>query len=385
MEASIPLGTIRGIPIGIHYSWFIVFGLLTYSLAIGLFPALYEDWATETYWITAAIASILLFVSVLLHELGHSVTAQRKGIPVRSITLFIFGGVASIGEESETAGDEFAIAIMGPVVSIFIAIVSAVLWLTIGPFQEQAAAVFMYLALVNTILVVFNMIPGFPLDGGRVFRAIIWGWTGNVTTATRIASTTGVIIGYGFIILGIFLVFQVPITGIWLIAIGWFLQNAADQAYRQHQLRRTFEGIKVRQLMEPHPITVSAFASLEELVDRYMLGRNLRGLPVVDDDVLAGIVTLTDIKDTPREEWSRYRVLDCMTARENLITAEPDTDLDTVLQLMSEHDFHQIPVLQEGRLVGLLTRGQVIRFLQLRQTLPEPPRQTEGEIVHPRV
>jgi Zn-dependent protease/predicted transcriptional regulator len=385
MEASIRLGEIRGIPVGLHYSWFIVFGLLTYSLAVGLFPTLYEDWAPETYWITAALASILLFVSVLLHELGHSITAQRKGIPVRSITLFIFGGVASIGEESETAGDEFAIAIMGPVVSVAIAVLSGVLWLTVGPFQEQAAAIFMYLALVNTILVLFNMIPGFPLDGGRVFRAIIWGWTGSLTTATRIASTTGVFIGYGFMILGIFFVFQVPITGIWMIAIGWFLQNAADQAYRQHQLRRTFEGVRVSQLMERNPITVSAFVTLEELVDRFMLGRNLRGLPVVDEDVLAGIVTLTDIKDTPREEWSRYRVLDCMTRREDLITAEPDTDLDTVLQLMSDHDFHQIPVLQDGRLVGLLTRGQVIRFLQLRQTLPEPrQKSSEGEIVQPR-
>jgi Zn-dependent protease/CBS domain-containing protein len=384
MEASISLGQIRGIPIGLHYSWFIVFGLLTYSLAIGLFPTMYEGWQTETYWITAAIASLLLFVSVLLHELGHAFTAQRKGIPVRSITLFIFGGVASIAEDSETARDEFAIAIMGPVVSVLIAVLSGVLWLTVGPFQEQAAAVLMYLALVNTILVVFNMIPGFPLDGGRVFRALIWGWTGNVMTATRIASTTGVIIGYGFIIAGIFFVFQVPITGIWMIAIGWFLQNAADQAYKQLQLRRTFEGVRVQQLMEPNPVTVSAYVTLEELVDRYMLGRNLRGLPVVDDDILAGIVTLNDIKDRPREEWSRYRVLDCMTPREELITADPDTDLDTVLQLMSEKDFHQIPVLQGGRVVGLLTRGQVIRFLQLRQSLPDPPQRPHSEMIGPR-
>jgi CBS domain-containing protein len=188
----------------------------------------------------------------------------------------------------------------------------------------------------------------------------------------------------GFIIAGIFFVFQVPITGIWMIAIGWFLQNAADQAYKQLQLRRTFEGVRVQQLMEPNPVTVSAYVTLEELVDRYMLGRNLRGLPVVDDDVLAGIVTLNDIKDRPREEWSRYRVLDCMTPREELITAEPETDLDTVLQLMSEKDFHQIPVLQGGRVVGLLTRGQVIRFLQLRQSLPDPPQRPQSEMIGPR-
>jgi Zn-dependent protease/predicted transcriptional regulator len=386
MEASISLGHIRGIPIGLHYSWFIVFGLLTFSLASGFFPRMYPDWEPIVYWITGALASILLFVSVLLHELGHAFTAQAKGIPVRSITLFIFGGVANIGEDSETARDEFAIAIMGPVVSVAIAAISGALYFTIGRIQEQFEAVLMYLAIVNTILVVFNMIPGFPLDGGRVFRAILWGITGNVMTATRIASMVGVFIGYAFIIGGIFFVFSVPITGIWMIAIGWFLQNAADQAYKQLQLRRTFEGVRVRQLMEPNPITVSAYITLEDLVDHYMLGRNLRGLPVVDNGILAGIITLNDIKDTPRDQWPQYRVLDRMTPREQLVTCGPDTELDEVLQLMSEKDFHQIPILQDGTLVGLLTRGQVIRFLQLRQTLPDPPRRTgSGQIVGPRV
>jgi Zn-dependent protease/predicted transcriptional regulator len=377
MEASIRLGHIRGIPIGLHYSWFIVFGLLTYFLSMpgGFLQDFFPGWSTSTYWIVAAASSLLLFTSVLLHELGHAFTAQYKGIPVRSITLFIFGGVASIAEDSENARDEFAIAIMGPVVSVAIAIFSGVVWLIVNPFQEQLAAIFLYLTIVNTILVIFNMIPGFPLDGGRVFRAILWGWTGSVERATRYASMAGVMIGYGFIILGIVLIFFALFTGIWMILIGWFLQNAADQAYKQLQVRRTFEGIRVRQLMEPNPVTISAYSTLEELVDRYMLGRNLRGLPVVDEGVLAGIITLNDIKDTPREQWGHYRVLDRMTSRDRLVTAHPDTDLDTVLQLMSERDFHQIPVLENGAVVGLLTRGQIIRFLQLRQSLPQaaPP------------
>lgn len=390
MEASINLGKIRGIPIGLHYSWFIVFGLLTYFLSMpeGFLQQVFPGWSTATYWIVAATASILLFVSVLLHELGHAITAQRKGIPVRSITLFIFGGVASIAEDSENARDEFAIAIMGPVVSVAIAIVAGVTWLLFEPFQEQVTAIALYLMIVNTVLVLFNMIPGFPLDGGRVFRALLWGWTGSVVRATRIASTTGVMIGYAFIIGGIFMLFTATLfTGIWLMLIGWFLQNAADQAYKQLQMRRTFEGVRVRQLMEADPVTVSGYASIEDLVDRYMLGRNLRGLPVVDDGVLSGIITLNDIKDTPREEWPRYRVLDRMTPRAKLITATPDTDLDTVLQLMSEQDFHQIPVMENEQVVGLLTRGQVIRFLQLRQSLPDPPqsqgREREREVVKP--
>jgi Zn-dependent protease/CBS domain-containing protein len=373
MEASIRLGHIRGIPIGLHYSWFIVFGLLTYFLSMpgGFLHEFFPGWETSTYWIVAAASSLLLFTSVLLHELGHAFTAQHKGIPVKSITLFIFGGVASIAEDSENARDEFAIAIMGPVVSVAIALFSFVVWLLIGPFQEQLAAIFLYLTIVNTVLVLFNMIPGFPLDGGRVFRALLWGWTGSVERATRWASMTGVMIGYAFIILGIFLVFVVLFTGIWLILIGWFLQNAADQAYKQMQVRRTFEGVRVRQLMEPNPVTISAYATIEELVDRYMLGRNLRGLPVVDEGILAGIITLNDIKDTPREQWANYRVLDRMTPRSSLITADPETDLDTILHMMSDQNFHQIPVLENGAVVGLLTRGQIIRFLQLRQTLPD--------------
>lgn len=373
MEASISLGKIRGIPIGLHYSWFIVFGLLTYFLSMpgGFLQEFFPGWEASTYWVVAAASSLLLFTSVLLHELGHAFTAQQKGIPVRSITLFIFGGVASIAEDSENARDEFAIAIMGPVVSVAIAVFSFVLWLVIGPFQEQLQAITLYLTIVNTVLVLFNMIPGFPLDGGRVFRALLWGWTGSVEKATRWASMTGVMIGYTFIIVGIFMVFVVLFTGIWMILIGWFLQNAADQAYKQMQVRRTFEGVRVRQLMEPAPVTISAYATIEELVDRYMLGRNLRGLPVVDDDILSGIITLNDIKDTPREQWSQYRVLDRMTPRDQLITADPDTDLDTVLEMMSERDFHQIPVLENGAVVGLLTRGQIIRFLQLRQSLPD--------------
>jgi Zn-dependent protease/CBS domain-containing protein len=370
MEASLRLGHIRGIPIGIHYTWFIVFGLLTYSLAIGLLPSLYPGWADATYWVTGAIASVLLFASVLAHELGHAFTAQAKGIPVRSITLFIFGGVAAIAEDSEKARDEFAIAIMGPAVSVAIAAVSGALWFAVRGLNEQLAAILLYLALANSLLVVFNMIPGFPLDGGRVFRAILWGVTGNVMTATRIASTVGVVIGYGFIIGGIFLVFSVPITGIWLIAIGWFLQSAADQSYQQLKMRRTFEGIRAQQLMDGNPVVVPPGITIEELVDRYMLGRNLRGLPVVDNDRLVGIITLTDIKDTPRDRWSQYRVADCMTPEHEVLVASPTTELDEVLQIMSEKDVHQIPVVYDGQLVGLLTRGAVIRFLQLRQTLP---------------
>lgn len=371
MEASIKLGTVRGIPIGIHYTWLIVFGLLTYSLADGVLPSWYEDWSTPAYWIVGVIASLLLFASVLAHELGHSLVAISRGIPVKSITLFIFGGVALLGQESEEAGDEFLIAIAGPAVSVLVAVVSLGTWFLFRDTNEQVSAIFLYLAWANFLLVAFNLIPGFPLDGGRVFRSIIWGITNDIRKATRVASIVGVIIGYLFITLGIFLVFSGNlISGVWLVVIGWFLQNAAEQSYQQLAMQRTFQGVQVANLMDSNPVTVGPEATIDELVDHYVLGRNVRGLPVMEGNELIGIITLTDVKGTPRDEWGRYTVRERMTPREKLITAEPGTPLDEMISVMSEHDIHQIPVISNGQLVGLLTRATVIRFLQLRQELP---------------
>lgn len=378
MEASFKLGRIRGITIGIHYTWLIVFGLLTYSLAVGVFPGLYSDWTTAQYWGVAALASLLLFASVLAHELGHSVVAQSKGIPVRSITLFIFGGVATITQESKRAGDEFLIAVAGPAVSLVIGVVSIAIYLLTGNVSEYIAAIFLYLGYANLILVAFNLIPGFPLDGGRVFRAIVWGVTNNVQRATRIASTVGVIIGYLFIVAGIFLVFSSPISGIWLIAIGWFLQSAAEQSYQQMRMQRSFEGVTVATLMERSPVTVPPDVTLETLVDGYVLPYNIRGLPVVQQGALVGIITLTDIKDTPRTEWDRWTVSDRMTPRAETVTVTPDTALTQALEAMSRRDIHQIPVVQDGTLVGLLSRNQIIRFLQLREEIPSPSAEPEA-------
>lgn len=379
MDASIKLGRIRGIEIGIHYTWLIVFGLLTYSLAAGALPALYEGWTSTQYWIVGALASALLFASVLAHELGHSIVAQSRGIPVRNITLFIFGGVAQLSRESETAGDEFRIAIAGPAVSFVIGIVCLGLWVIVGGTNEFLGAILQYLGAANLILVFFNLIPGYPLDGGRVFRAIVWGVTKDMERATKIASMVGVLIGYLFIIGGIFYVFVQPISGIWLIAIGWFLQNAAEGSYRQMALERTFSGVTVGALMEREPIVVHPDVSLANLVEHYVLTRNVRGLPVVEHDQLVGIITLTDIRDVPRERWAYMTVRERMTPAAKLITVTPSSTLTDALQALSERDIHQLPVVENHTLIGLLTRGAVIRYLQLREELPQAVRETEGQ------
>jgi Zn-dependent protease/CBS domain-containing protein len=372
MEASFNLGRIRGIAIGVHYTWLIVFGLLAYSLARSVFPSWYSDWSITQYWVVGGVASLLLFASVVAHELGHSFVALSRGIGVKSITLFIFGGVATLERESEKANDEFWIAIAGPAVSVVVAVVSWGLWLAMRDVNEAAAAVFEYLALANGMLVGFNLIPGFPLDGGRVFRAIVWGITGSLQRATRVASTVGVIIGYLFIILGIFVVFSgAAVSGIWFIAIGWFLQSAAEQSYQQMRAHRAFAGVHISSLMDPNPPIVHPDTTLDELVD-HMLGRNVRAFPVLDHGALIGIITLSDIRETPRERWASLTVGEVMTPRDKLVTTTPSSDLEPVLQAMSERDIHQVPVVDNGALVGLLTRADVIRFLQLQQDLRTP-------------
>jgi len=372
VEASIRLGRIRGIEIGVHYSWLLVFALLTYSLAVGVFPSWYPGWEPGTYWAIGALSSLLLFASVLAHELGHSLVAQSRGVPVVSIVLFIFGGVAQLADEARRARDEFLIAVAGPAVSVVIGVISIVLWPFVDDINQPLGAVLEYLGWANLILVAFNSIPAYPLDGGRVLRALLWGAMRNVLRATRIAAGIGVAIGFLFMAGGLFLVFRSPLSGIWLIAIGWFLQNAAQQSYQQLMIRRFFEGVRVGQLMEPEPPTISPDLTVDELVDA-LLVHNVRCFPVVENGRLVGIVTLTDVRHVPRHEWSSHHVRDLMTPRERLITASPDDDLERVLRLMAGHEIHQIPVVDDSRLLGLLTRNALLRFLQLRQELARTP------------
>ncbi|WP_448576860.1 CBS domain-containing protein [Thermomicrobium sp.] len=372
MEASIRLGRLRGIEIGVHYSWLLVFALLTYSLAVGVFPSWYPGWSSGTYWAVGALASVLLFASVLAHELGHSLVAQSRGVPVISIVLFIFGGVAQLADEARRARDEFLIAVAGPLVSIVIGVVSLGLWPIVEDISQPLGAIFEYLGWANLILVAFNSIPAYPLDGGRVLRALLWGTLGNVLRATRIAAGIGVAIGFLFMAGGLFLVFRSPLSGIWLIALGWFLQNAAQQSYQQLVIRRLFEGVRVGQLMDPDPPTIRPDVTIDELVDA-LLAYNVRSFPVVEDGRLVGIVTLTDVRHAPREQWPIRRVRDLMTPRERLITAKPEDDLERILRLMATHEIHQIPIVDDSRLLGLLTRNALLRFLQLRQELGRLP------------
>jgi Zn-dependent protease/CBS domain-containing protein len=370
MEASIRLGTIRQIPVGIHYSWFIVFFGFSALLALGQYPDMYPGWSEAQYWIVAVSSVILLFFSVLLHEFGHAVTAQKLGIPVVSITLFIFGGVAAISQDAESPGDEFKIAIAGPIVSVLTGVFFAAVWVVFGGLNPQFAALVGYIALINIVLAVFNMIPGFPLDGGRVLRAIIWKLTNSVRKSTRIVSTIGTIFGSFLFLLGVILVFSGnAFNGIYMIAIGWFLQNAASQGRQQVEQEVALRDVYVRDLMQPAPITAHPDLTIQELVDDYVLGQNVRGLPVCEDGRLVGIITLSDIKSVPQGDWSARRVADQMTGLSDLQMVTEEFQMRDVLRMMGMNDFHQMPVLRDGELVGLITRNELVRYLQFRQEL----------------
>lgn len=373
MRNSLRLGRIGGVTISIHFTWLIVFGLMTYSLGSGVFPSFYPHWSPSENWVVSALATILLFVSVLAHELGHMFVARAKGVPVHEITLFLFGGATNISQEIDDPGDELQIAMAGPSVSVMAAIIAFAIGYLTTPVSEVASAIFLYLAGANIILVIFNLVPGYPLDGGRMLRAILWGMTGNVQMATRVAAILGIGIGYLCIIGGVIYAFWDVMGGIWLVAIGWFLQNAAEHSYHsQSSVTPSPSGVPVRSLMDSAPVMVRPDVMVDDLVHQYILERNVRGVPVVDGENLVGIITLTDIKDVPREDWGHLRVLDRMTSFGHVVTVAPDTDLDVALEKMSAHDIHQLPVVEGNAVVGLLTRGAVIRFFQSSQDLSVP-------------
>jgi Zn-dependent protease/CBS domain-containing protein len=370
MPGSLRIGRITGIDIYINVSWIVILVLLTWSLAVNWFPSIYPGWSVGTYWITSLIAAILLFVSVLLHELAHSVVARARGLPVHNITLFIFGGISNIEQEPTSGGVEFQMAVVGPVVSILIGIVCYLLLLPIRGTNSPVAGILGYLALTNVALGIFNLIPGFPLDGGRVLRSIIWRVTGSLRKATRIATIVGEVIAYLFILGGIWLFFTGDIIGgIWIGFIGWFLLISARAANSQVMLQSMFRGVKVSQVMNPAPITVPANISLQKLVDEYFLPHGLRSALVTQGDQLAGLITLGDIRHVPREQWAQTPVGYAMIPLDRLHVVYPQQNLNDVMPLMAGQDVNQLPVVQDGRVVGVLSRDSIMRFLEIRRSL----------------
>lgn len=370
-RGAIKLFTIRKIEVRLDYTWFIIFVLVTWSLAQQYFPAKYPDWSPLVYWVVGLATSILFFVSVLLHELAHSFVAQSRGIPVPRITLFIFGGAAQIAEEPKSAGDEFIMALAGPATSLVIGGLAALLWHLFNNIGiTTLSALFGWLALINVMLAVFNLIPGFPLDGGRVLRAMIWGATRDMAKSTRIAAAIGRGVAFLFIMAGIYLIFNKELfNGIWIAFIGWFLLQAATASSRQQLLHTLLAGHTAGEVMWTDCPFIEAATPVSDLVDRHILHTGRRCFPVLDSGRVAGIVTLHNIKSVPRESWPMTDVRSIMTPAESLVAVSPETPLTKVLERMASDGVNQVPVVKDGKFLGMVSREVVMDFLKAKSEL----------------
>ena len=364
---TIPLGKILGISIGLDYSWFVIFALLTWMLAGSYYPEEFKHWSPLLYWLMGAITAIMLFVSVLLHELGHSVIALRYKIPVRSITLFLFGGVAQIGAEPPSAIAEFFIAIAGPLVSLALAVFFYAAQPLVSD-MEPLLGLAKYLAYINMALVLFNLIPGYPLDGGRVLRAIVWAITGDMDRSTLIAAAVGRFCAFLLIFAGTWQMFKGNFGGgLWVAFIGWFLDSAASVQIQQTMFRGLLTGHRVSQAMSTRCAIIPEDMTLQQLVDEQILVGGQRSFLVNRGDKTVGLITLHRIKEVPRSEWATTSAARVMLPFEQLKCVDPDTELWSALQMMDRNGVNQMPVVRDQHVIGMLSREDAITFLRTLQ------------------
>jgi Zn-dependent protease len=384
MHRGFEAGRLFGIRIRIDWSWLIIFTLITWSLGAS-FTQMHPGWSPVTSWSVALIAAFLFFGSVLAHEMAHSLFARSRGVPVRVITLFLFGGVSNIERDPDTPRSEFIMAILGPLTSaviggLLLLLASAIANTSQGALNDPTAFVeslsplvtmLIWLGSVNVFLAIFNMVPGFPLDGGRVLRSILWAATGDLVRATRYASFAGQGVAWLMILLGIAMVFgiRVPVFGsgfggLWLAFIGWFLHNAATRSYQQVVVKDILEGVMVSRMALSDPPTIAADATVDSLVHDHIMRTDDHAFPVMDGDAFVGLVTLGDVRSVDRSDWSSRRVSDIMTPANELHTVTTNTDAATALTKLVGKDVRQLPVLENGRLVGLLRRRDLMRWLQ---------------------
>lgn len=362
-HGSLRIATIMGIPVRVHFSWLIIFGLITWSLSTFYFPKVAPELPRLSYWTVSIIASLLLFISVALHELSHSFVAKKYRLTILSITLFIFGGVANMKGEPPHPKAEFRIAIAGPLSSFVLAVLFYILYtLSLG---QMAAALFIYLFRLNLVLGIFNLIPGFPMDGGRVVRAFLWQRSKDFFYATRKASIMGQRIALFFIIFGIFSLLTGFTGGLWIMLIGWFLHTAALTSYQQASLEETLKGVKVRNIMVRDVITLSPDIKIDRAVNEYFLKYGYGGFPVVRDGSLLGFLTLKEIRNVPRERWQEVMVSDVFFPHNKKWEVSEDDDALKALETMISEDTGRLVVIKDGRIEGLITRNGIARYVQI--------------------
>jgi len=371
---QVRLTSIFGIPIKLDMSWFIVFVLIAWTLAFSLFPSEYPDLSGVQVWIMGIAGSLLLFASVLIHELCHCYIARQNGISIRGVTLFIFGGVSEMVEEPPNPRAEFLMAAAGPLASIVIAFWTGLLAFAAHALgmSEVIYGVLKYLAIINAVLAAFNLIPGFPLDGGRLLRALLWQTTGSLRNATRIASTVGSVFGVAFVALGVLAIISsrdLWITGLWFVLIGFFLRTAALGSYRQLLLRRALQGVSVSQVMTTNVVTVPAELPVAQLVHDYFMRNRFHSFPVLDGGRLVGLVTLHEVKHVPREQWDKVPVGQIMNTHILSLSVSPDDAAMAAWVRMAAQGVGRVPVVVNGELVGILSQHDLVRFLNIMSDL----------------
>lgn len=401
MGKGIRIVNLFGIDIEVDWSWLLILLLVIWNLST-TFTQVHPNWSTFFAVTMGILAALLFFLSVLLHELAHSLVAKSQGLPVNKITLFLFGGVANIREEPKSPGNEFTMAILGPVTSIvigFTLLLLAGVGLQVQDLSQLDPMEFLeglsafrtlavWLGSINIILGVFNLIPGFPLDGGRVLRSIIWAITDNLRTATRWASYVGQGIAWVMITGGIAMVFGIRIpffgqglvNGVWLILIGWFLNNAAIRSYQQLVVRDVLENVPVRQMTKRNPPTVPAGITVGTLIEDHIMQTDDHAFPVLEDGKLVGIVCLDDVRRVPAEERSSTTISNIMTPKSELITIGPDDPANDALKEISNRSIRQLVVLQDGELFGLVRRRDIVRYLQLQSDEIQSSPDQRGEV-----
>lgn len=370
-----PLFKLLGFEVKIDLTWLILAILVTASLAQGLFPVLYEGLTVETYWLMGIAGTLGLFFSIVFHELSHSLVARQFGFPIKGITLFIFGGVAEMDEEPPSAKSEFYMAIMGPIASFVLAFAFYGLYLFTtainGPIPVAGTA--FYLSYLNGLLAVFNLVPAFPLDGGRVLRAALWGWKNNFRKATRIASNIGSGFGIALMMLGALAFLGGNfIGGMWWILIGLFLRNAAGMSYQQMMMREALHGEPVRRFMNASPVTVTPDISLQELVEDYIYKHHYKMFPVVEDSRPVGYVSIKEVQGVPKDEWSQRQVKEIMHPCSKENTIESNTDAMKAWSIMNQSGKNRLLVVEKGRLVGIITLRDLMKFISLKLDLEQP-------------
>jgi Zn-dependent protease/CBS domain-containing protein len=381
------LGRVAGVEVRVDWSLAIIFWLIVVNLGAGLFPARHPTWSPALSWSVAVVAAVLFFLSILAHEMAHALVGRARGVPVDGITLFLFGGVARLGGEPKSAGSEFLIAVVGPLTSFVIAALSiagaaalghaglahAPALSALGP----AATVLLWLGTTNVMLGAFNLLPGFPLDGGRVLRAVLWKITGDVGRATRGATAVGQVIAGLLIFAGVTMAFgtRVPFLGsglaqgLWLVLIGWFLNNAARATRQQQAVSEIVSGalgdVPVANLMRTRGTAVDAELPIGALVERFFMPGDQRCFPVLNQGDFAGLVCLADLRKIPRESWSTTPVRDIMTPADALAATRPDERAADALGRLASRDVDQLPVIDQGQLVGMIRRADLLRWIEL--------------------